>query len=279
MSAAAIASSAHQACAPPTLDHISWSGITTYSACPRKFYYRKIAQVPEEFKAASLAFGGAIHQAVEAIHQARLEGAPIPTLGALVGDYDTAWRDAIKDAPAVVHAKTEDEQVLHQTAERMLSMYREHVIAQAEQYGDTQIIAIEHSHRFLLLSDVPPVEMRLDLLELDGPDLIVTDLKTTRSRWNQTKIKEALPQLVLYAHGLMGLLHDLGAKRIVPRFVVISRGRTPVIQTIEPQVFKEDVDRLKRRLSDVCQGIRKEIFPQRTGWQCGQCPFKKRCLG
>jgi hypothetical protein len=161
----------------------------------------------------------------------------------------------------------------------MLASYREHMVASAEQTEGIQVIAIEHSHRFLLLSDAPPIEMRLDLLELDGPDLIVTDLKTSRSRWNQTKIKEALPQLVLYAHGLMGLVRELGATRIVPRFVVISKGKTPVIQEIQPQVFQADVDRLKRQVADVWEGIRKEVFPQRTGWQCAQCPFKKRCLG
>jgi hypothetical protein len=58
--------------AAPVLDHISWSGVTTYCACPRKFYYRYIERAPEEFVPASLAFGGAFHRAVELIHEARL---------------------------------------------------------------------------------------------------------------------------------------------------------------------------------------------------------------
>jgi CRISPR/Cas system-associated exonuclease Cas4 (RecB family) len=270
--------SAYAATAPPKLDHLSWSGITTYSACPRRFYYRKIAQVPEEFKVASLAFGGAIHQAVEAIAQARLEGKPIPRVDQLLARYDRAWTELTRDGP-VLYAKEETGRTLRTTAERILSAYREHVISSAELTADTRIIAIEQQHRFLVLSDAPPIEMRLDLLELDGPDLIVTDLKTSRSRWNETKIKEALPQLVLYAHGLMGLLRELGAKRIVPRFVVVSKAKTPVIQVIQPQVFQADVDRLKRQVGDVWEGIRKEVFPQRTGWQCAQCPYKRRCLG
>jgi len=56
-------------------DHLSWSGIQTYSQCPRKFHYRYIVQAPAEFTPASLAFGGAFHRAAERLHQARIEGA------------------------------------------------------------------------------------------------------------------------------------------------------------------------------------------------------------
>lgn len=265
---------------PTVLDHLSWSGITTYAACPRKFYYRYIVQATEEFIPASLAFGGAFHRAVELIHQARIEGAPIPGIDALLAGYDGAWQEDTERAPEVVHAKDEDSNLLRETAQRMLAAYRDHIVATSEQSGGVQIIAIEHAERFRLLADIPPIEMRLDLLELtrDG-DLIVTDIKTSRSRWNDTKIKEALPQLVLYANGLMPLLRDLGAKRIVPRFVVVSKAKTPLIQTLQPQASQDDVDRLKRQVAEVWEGIQKHPFMQRTSWQCAQCPYKRRCLG
>ena len=48
---------------------------------------------------------------------------------------------------------------------------------------------IEESVRFRLLADVPPIEMRMDLLELQDETLIVTDLKTSRSRWNESKAR------------------------------------------------------------------------------------------
>ena len=38
-----------------------------------------------------------------------------------------------------------------------------------------------------MLANVPPIKMRLDLLELAGADLIVTDVKTSRSRWNGSR--------------------------------------------------------------------------------------------
>ena len=52
---------------PATLDHISYSSVKTYQTCPRKFAFKYIEQVPEEFKPSSLAFGSAFHTAVERV--------------------------------------------------------------------------------------------------------------------------------------------------------------------------------------------------------------------
>ncbi|MGD0090639.1 MAG: PD-(D/E)XK nuclease family protein, partial [Planctomycetota bacterium] len=204
------------AAAVPVLpNHLSWSGIQTYSQCPRKFSYRYIEQAPVEFTPASLAFGGSFHRAVEHLNQARIEGAAIPDVAALVAKYDEAWAEEAAKAPEIQHAKDEDATSLLLMADRMLAAYRQHVMDTAPQSAGAQIIAIEHQHRFTFLPDVPPIEMRLDLLELAGPDLVVTDVKTSRSRWNDEKVREHLPQLVLYSAGLVSLLRELGAKRIV----------------------------------------------------------------
>ena len=159
----------------------------------------------------------------------------------------------------------------------MLTAYRGHALQPAN--TGTQIIAIEHQHRFRLLADAPPIEMRLDQLELAGADLIVTDVKTSRSRWNDEKVREHVPQLVLYAHGLVPLLRELGAERIVPRFVIVTKAKKPAVQILEPKAGQDDVDRLKRMVSETWDAITKEVFVQREGWGCAQCPYRKRCLG
>jgi len=279
MNTTAIAAEPVATCAGAAIlpDHLSWSGVQTYSQCPRKFHYRYIVQAPVEFVPASLAFGGAFHRAAERLHQARIEGAPVPAAEALLAGYDEAWAEDAGQAPEVQYAKEEDALSLRGTAERMLAAYREHALQPAS--TGAQIIAIEHKHRFRLLTGVPPIEMRLDLLELAGADLIVTDIKTSRSRWNDTKVQEHLPQLVLYAHGLVPLLRDLGAERIVPRFCIVTKAKKPAVQVLEPQAGHEDVDRLKRQVAETWDAITKEVFVQREGWGCAQCPYRRRCLG
>jgi len=269
-----------EAPAPPcrpaiNLDHLSWSSVKTYATCPRRFAFRYIEQVPEEFTAASLAFGSAFHAAVDCIHQARIEGAYRQPASIFMRRFSKVWNEMVAELP-IQFAKGEDAITLHETASRMLAAYLDHL----SQTEGRSIIAIEESLRFRLLLNVPPLEMRLDLLELttDG-DLIVSDLKTSRSRWNDEKAREHLPQLVLYANGLMPLLRELGAKRIVPRFVVISKAKKTVVQVLEPVASQTDVTRLKEQVADTWSAIQAGVFVKRESWACMQCPYRKRCLG
>jgi len=134
--------------------------------------------------------------------------------------------------------------------------------------------------RFRLLAEVPPIEMRLDLLELhSNGDLVIEDFKTSKSRWPDSKVQESLPQMLIYALGLLPVLRDVGAKRVVPRFTIITKAKTPVVQILEPQATQSDVDRLKHDVAETWNAIQANIFVPRQSWQCAQCPFRKRCLG
>jgi hypothetical protein len=121
--------------------------------------------------------------------------------------------------------------------------------------------------------------MRLDLLELHDGALIVSDWKTSRYRWNDAKIVEGLPQLVLYAFGLMPLLRELGAVRIIPKFVVITKGKKSVVQVLQPTATQGDATRLKQAVGETWSAIQSGVFCRRESWACSQCPFRQRCLG
>ncbi len=118
-------------------------------------------------------------------------------------------------------------------ARRMLEAYSAYAGLEATLPETGQIISIEHSNRFRLLADVPPIESRIDLLELQGKDLVVSDLKTSKSRWSDAKVQEAIPQLVLYATGQLPLMRELGANRIVTKFVVVTKAKKPIVQILQ----------------------------------------------
>ena len=46
-------------------DYISYSAVTTYQACPLRYYFRYVAGLPERTVSSSLVFGSAVHRAVE----------------------------------------------------------------------------------------------------------------------------------------------------------------------------------------------------------------------
>ena len=263
---------------PAQMDHISFSSIKTYQTCPRKFAYRYLENVPEEFKPSSLAFGSAFHIAVERVQEARMQGLGVPALHEIMTAFDTAWSNETIGTD-VQFCKEEDAQSLRELAERMLAAYSEYAALETTLPTPSQIISIEHSNRFRLLVHVPPIESRIDLLELHGTDLVVSDLKTSRSRWNDTKVQESIPQLVLYATGLLPLMRELGANLIVTKFVIVTKAVKPKVQILQPQCSQEDVVRLKENIAETWSAIQTGLFVKRESWQCSQCQFKHRCLG
>lgn len=276
---AAAAPPPSRAAAGTCLDHLSWSGITTYTQCPKRFNYRYLEAASEERKSAALIFGGAFHRAAEEALQARLEGRELPDLNELLATYTGHWKEEAGQAPEVVYAKGDDEVTLGALAERMLAAFVEHVRKEAQAEPQRRILALEHADRFRLLPETPPLEARLDVLELDGEDLLVTEIKTSKSRWNEQKVAEALPQLVVYAHALMPLFREIGAKRIRPRFLIVTKAKSPVVQALEPQADQRDVLRLREQLGEVWKGIQAKVFPAREGWWCTACPFRVACQG
>ncbi|MCZ7645930.1 MAG: PD-(D/E)XK nuclease family protein [Planctomycetota bacterium] len=257
---------------PTGTEYLSWSRIRSFRDCPKLFYYRYIAKVPAERVPAALPFGGVFHQAIELVTEARLAGRGLPSLETLLAEYDRAWAESTSNGPPVAFAKGEDAKSLRETASRMLEAYRE--FSQSEK---SEIIAIEHEARFAVAG--VPIVARLDSVERRGEDLLVTDVKTSKSRYGETKILESVGQTVLYSHAAVELLRALGARRIVPRFVVVTKGKSPVVQVIEPPVGREDAQRVRELVADAHQAISAGAFPRNESWRCARCPFADKCLG
>ena len=96
MGAIALAAPTPSCAVVAPFDHISYSSIKTYATCPRKFAYRYVENVPEEFKPSSLLFGSAFHSAVEKVQEARLQGLSVPPVDDLLAAFDAAWaREAV----------------------------------------------------------------------------------------------------------------------------------------------------------------------------------------
>jgi len=266
--------------ATKNIDHLSWSAIRTYTSCPRKYFLKYIAQVPEESRAATLIFGSAFHFALDFAHQQVLEGTEIPSVESLLTKYKAKWNSEAENTPEVTYGKSDDEASMIDLATRMLTAYRDYLSAEATVRQGTQIIAIEHAHRFRLLADVPPIECRLDLVEMAGNNLLLSDVKTSKSRWGSAKTAESILQLVLYANAITPLAKEMGADtRIVPRFIVVTKAVSPVVQVLEPRATQNDVDRLKQLVADAWRGISSGVYFRNESFACSYCPYRAHCLG
>jgi len=55
-------------------DYVSWSQLDVMRRCPQRFYLQYVEDTMPQFVPSSLVFGGAVHSALEAFYQGRLEG-------------------------------------------------------------------------------------------------------------------------------------------------------------------------------------------------------------
>jgi RecB family exonuclease len=257
------------------IDHLSWSSLQSFKACPRRFFYRYVERAPEESRAATLAFGSAIHRAIELVQEARITGQALPKIDELMADYESGWSESAEAGTPVSFAAGEDAQTLREKARQILETYLGH--AQAE---TGEVIGIEHEARVRIVPNAPPLLTRIDLIERIGDELVLTDFKTGRAIWNPMKTAESLPQLILYGQAVQPIARALGVRRIVTRFVVLTKSKTPKIQVLTPRPTEGDVAKLKDFVGDTWASISSGGgFPRCESWQCKQCPFAKRCLG
>jgi putative RecB family exonuclease len=159
-------------------NYLSYSAVATYLACPQRYYYRYIERLPEETVPASLAFGGAIHRAIEAHYRGLLECGEPPSFADLLAAYAAAWREFT--GRRVQFGRSEDRQSLDQTAERVLSAFQTSEFARPAGH----IVAIEEELVSSVIPGCPDILARIDLLIDRGDELALVDFKTSRSRWH-----------------------------------------------------------------------------------------------
>ena len=123
-------------------DYLSWSQINTFRQCPLKFYYRYVVGLPEEEVPASLAFGGAVHAAIELHFNQLMAGLPAPDLNSLVAQFRDAWRRHSEQA-SIRFATGEDIRSVAALARRVLLTFRASQLAQSP----GRILAVEEPLR------------------------------------------------------------------------------------------------------------------------------------
>lgn len=256
---------------PPTTkprDYLSYSAITTYQGCPLRYYFRYVAAVPERTVSASLVFGSAVHRALEHHFNELLAGNEPPSREALRGEYDRHWQTV--DRTQVTFGGAEEES-LGQLVERMFAAFQGSEAAQPA----GRIIGVEEELRGAMVPGCPDVLGRIDLLVETVDALVLTDFKTSRSRWSPVQVSNAAGQLLLY-HDLVQDL--LPRKPVELRFAVLTKTKNPTLDVHQVPVTPARVDRLQRIVERVWKAIEREVFyPAPSAAVCGSCAFREPC--
>jgi putative RecB family exonuclease len=250
-------------------DYLSYSAVSTYQACPLRYYFRYVLALPEETVSSALVFGSAIHTALESYYRERLQGNQTPPVELLEEAYHAAW--LAFDDREVRFGKGEDRDSLNNLAGRILTTFHGSELA----HRPGRVLGIEEEFRGELIPGCPQILARVDLL-IETPDaLIVTDFKTSRSRWNAEHVEEAAGQLLLY-HDLVRPLSN--GKELRLEFVVVTKTKAPDL-TCHPVMFdRRQIERTKRIVKRVWTAIQSGLFyPNPSAMNCGGCPFRQPC--
>lgn len=254
---------------PPPRDYLSYSAISTYQACPLRYKFRYLDGVPETMVSAALVFGSSIHRAVEHHFRELLAGCEPPTLDALLGEFDAAWQSY--DPATIRFGRGKGREEPAALAERMLAAFQASDLAQPA----GMILGVEEELRGQIVPGCPDLLGRIDLVVETERELVITDLKTARSRWSRGQVEESAGQLLLY--------HEL-ARRWAPgktlrlRFAVLTKTKQPTLDVHEVESDPRQIDRTKRIVERVWRAISAgHFYPAPSATNCSGCPFRAPC--
>lgn len=255
--------------AKPTRDYLSYSAITTYQGCPLRYYFRYIVGLPEKTVSSSLVFGSAVHRAVELHFNELMAGNEPPPIDALVGEYDRHWNES--DPQAIQFSKDDDVESLGRLATKMFGAFQASPLATP----GGRIIGVEEELRGNVVAGCPDLLGRIDLIEETADELVVTDLKTSRSRWSREQADDSAGQLLLYHE----LVRSFALrKRVRLQFAVLTKTKEPAVDLHEVPVDARRIDRTKRIVERVWTAVDNQVFyPAPSPMQCPGCSFREQC--
>lgn len=253
-------------------DYLSWSQVSTMRSCPRKFAFHYVERAEPEFTASSLAFGSAIHSALQLYFQMLLEGATASHAELLLA-FRQAWAESLTDAPPIRFNKGDDAGVLDDLAGRMLRAFLDSDLARPA----GPVIAVEEELRARLAPDLPELLARVDVV-WQGPDALhVTDFKTSRSRWNEQKAAESAEQLLLYRYATQGLSRGVGLP-VHLHFGVLTKAKAPAVQQLDVPLDVQRMTGLVTTVRQVWSAVEAgNFYANPSPMSCSTCPFRGRC--
>ncbi len=252
----------------PGLEHLSYSRMQAFLTCGLKFRFNYIDHIRPAFTPAPLAFGVAFHEAVEEALAGLMVGA-MPAVADLVAVVDRSLNEQNAETPIQFQDEGGKDAML-ELATRMLTAWT----AWPRPAG--RILAIEQSFELTLGAGLPPLVGRIDLVT-DEPDaIVVTDLKTAKSRWSAREIDDHLPQLVIYREAVKDLARELG-KPVKLAYEIVTKAKAPVVERHLVAHLGDGIERQAKIARLVVQAIETGLFVPTAGWQCTTCPSAGAC--
>ena len=246
------------------IDHLSYSQISTYLTCPLRYKHKYVDLVPPAFTPAALTFGSALHEAVAAYYQSRLEG-DVLRPDQMVDVYRGSWREAEN----IKYFNGDNDASLLEKAQQLIYVFREQVDP------DVTVLGVEEFFEVQLAKEVPPFQGYIDLIE-ESPDgrIWLSDLKTAAKKHGQNTAHSSL-QLTAYSLGASTIGFD--PKDLNMRLDVLTKTKSPELVRYETGRTQEERERFVKLVKQVWYAIENHAFYPKEDWCCAQCAWADHC--
>lgn len=249
--------------------YVSWSQLTSYRSCPRKWFFSHVEALEPEFVASSLLFGSAFHAAVQYHYEHQLIGQSV-SAAQLCDAFQTAWK-AERGERQVRYSKDETEDTITELASRMLAAFSESSLAQPE----GSLIAIEETLTGTVHPQMPDLLARVDVIWQSDDGFHLMDVKTSKCRWSDSKLTDQADQLLLYSQ----LVEQLtGRDDLQLHFGIVTKAKSPATQLLPVEFNPQRSDNTLKMMLPVWNGMKAGIdYANPNPLTCSTCPFKSRC--
>ncbi|MEE8311132.1 MAG: PD-(D/E)XK nuclease family protein [Candidatus Binatia bacterium] len=247
----------------------SYSRVTTFEQCPRRYRYRYRDGVKEAFRGVEGFMGQCVHEVLEWLFGER-EAGRSPAARDAVDKYCAVWDERIVEdgaAVRVVRAGTEMESYRRAGAELVDRFHRDRF-----EKDTLHTVALE-KHFSITLGGRHPFQGYIDRLARDGDGtLYIIDYKTGRRMPPRFEGKEA-DQLKAYAVAMFATALEYDADEIVLELDFLRSGRQ-----LTHRMSRADVAGVEGDLTSRIDGVLEStVFPPISGVLCQWCGYNDLC--
>lgn len=239
---------------------LSASKISTYLACPRKFKFRYVWKIQAQWKAAALAFGSAVHGALETFHEQRVADLTM-SAEATSGLFKIDWA-----AEQLDDLKFKDDETADDLEVTGADLVRQYALANQS----LEVVAVESSFELLVAEGIVLRGVFDALLTGDR----VRELKTAARNYDEGTLARHI-QLSAYAWAY----REIYDREPVLEVVAMLKLKHPRIAVHEVTRTEEDLEWFVQLVVEVARAIEAGVYPPNPSWACADCEYVRACRG
>lgn len=249
--------------------HWSYSSISQFLSCPLRFYFQRIAKLPQKFVGSSLVLGSAVHAALAEYH--RTVKADEPTdpakLHRAIGE---AWTRRENETRISYRAGETQEELMAQGI-ALIEMYLKEPPPQNIIAIEQEMIAPMHNSRGEYLES--PLIAVADLITEGNEELTVCEYKTSGRTYSEMEAETSL-QPTSYVNAV----REVYGHHAIVEYTVLVKTKTPKVQRLNTVRTDEDLGRLGDIVETIERAIQaKAFYPVENPLNCSTCPYRQPC--